>query len=343
VIEGRATVKIGRKRGGARRGAVLGIALALAAATGTVAATPLDFGGVNVGTSATTNRVVPLTAALSELDPATVLYAGGNPTIDFLLPFYGLSAPVTAGSLFGAIGEVTATYHVDLSIVGSTDFTIDDGDCLTASGSCSAGITFQPSGTGPIAATVTASILDLEVDSSDELLAAMASFMGNAVQVSLDFPVSGLGVPNTGSVGATVTVPASAACLELSTSAIDFGTLPLGTVDAPATPDITVTNCSGSSESIYASATDASGPNALWTLTDAAASCADTLGLDAYRLRLAGGGTPVELSTVNKSLGSVGAGLGSTQTARIDLACPGSTGAGTTMTFQITFLATAEG
>ena len=126
---------IGRKRGAARRGAVLGMALALATATGTIAATPLDFGTVNVGASSIKGQVVPLTAALSELDPATVLYAGGDSVIDLLLPFYGLNAPVTAGSLYAAIGEVTATFHVDLVAFPGTDFSIDDSTCLTGAGS----------------------------------------------------------------------------------------------------------------------------------------------------------------------------------------------------------------
>ncbi|TAJ99310.1 MAG: hypothetical protein EPO36_12360 [Chloroflexota bacterium] len=309
------------------------------------ALTPLDFGTVNVGASSIKSQVVPLTASLSELDPATVLYAGGESVIDLLLPFYGLSAPVTAGSLYAAIGDVTATYHVDLVVSPGTDFSVDDSTCLTGTGSCTAEITFTPSTTGPLGAVVTGTILDIDVNSSDELLNFMGPNLADAVDDSLSLDLSGIGVPNTGSVGATVTVPASAACLELSTSAIDFGTLPLGSVDSPATPDITVTNCSGLSETIYASGTDATGPaGAHWSLTDADAACAAlTLGLDAYRLRLADGGVPVELSTSNKSLGSLSSGLGTTDTARIDLACPGSTGAGTTMTLQILYLATSEG
>jgi hypothetical protein len=100
-----------------------------------------------------------------------------------------------------------------------------------------------------------------------------------------------------------------------------------------------VTNCAGSSGLVYARATDATGPSAAWDLVDSAATCADALGVDAYHLRLGGAGT-VQLSTENKSLGSIASGATSNQTARIDTACPGSTGAGTTMTFEILFLAT---
>lgn len=336
---------VARRRWFTRLAPVIGAILVAATAVPALAAPPLSFGTVTVGASAIKNQDLPLSLLLSEVDPATVLYAGGDPNVDFLLGFYGLSAPVTAGSLYAAIGEVMGTYHLDLQVVGAADFTVDDSDCLTGTTSCTAVVTFTPSTTGPLAAVVTSTIVDVDVDSTDELVGFMAPFLASSVESAFDFDVSGIGVPNTGSVGATVTVPASAACLELSTTAVDFGTLPLGSVDGPATPDITVTNCSGASETIYASGTDATGPGgAHWSLTDADASCAAlTLGLDAYRLRLADGGVPVELSTSNKSLGSLGAGLEATDTARIDLACPGSTGAGTTMTLQILYLATSEG
>lgn len=323
--------------------AALGSCLAFASWTTALALDPLDFGAVNVGASAVKNQELPLTFLLSEMDPNTVLYAGGDSTIDFVLSFYGLTPPVTAGDVYDTIGEVTATYHLDLSLVTGTDFSVDDSDCLTGTQTCTAVLTFEPTATGPRTDTVTATILDLQVDSSDDLVTAMAPYLASAVEDELDFTVSGSGVPDTGTVGATVTVPTSAACIELSTTAIDFGTLLLGSVDAPATPDITVTNCSGLGGVIHARGTDATGIDAQWTLTDAAASCADALGLDTYRLRLAGESATVELSTLNKALGSLGASLGATHTAHIDTACPGSTGGGRTMALQIIFLATTEG
>jgi hypothetical protein len=149
------------------------------------------------------------------------------------------------------------------------------------------------------------------------------------------------GTESTGLVSAEVSVPESAACLELSTAAVDFGTLPLGTTGEPATPDITVTNCSGLSGTILARATDATATGAAWTLSDAAATCADTLGLDSYRLGLQSGtAAPVQLSTTNKTLGTLEATASAAHTALIDTACPGSTGGGTTMTMQIVFVAT---
>jgi Glycine rich protein len=147
---------------------------------------------------------------------------------------------------------------------------------------------------------------------------------------------------DTGTVNAEVIVPSSAACLELSASSISFGTPPLGAINEEATPQITVTNCSGVSETILARGTNATGSDATWALTDAAAACDTTLGLDAYRLGLDTGPAAgfIQLSTDNKTLYQVAPGGAPTQTAVIDTACPGSTGAGTTMSMQVIFLAT---
>ena len=178
-----------------------------------------------------------------------------------------------------------------------------------------------------------------------------SSYTGSATNLIGPFLVGGTSVPSVsitydpdggsanGVVDATVTVPTSAACLELSTTSIDFGSVALGATDAPASPTIGVTNCSGSVGLVYARGTDATGLAAAWDLVDSSATCADSLGVDAYHLRLAGQGT-VQLSTENKSLGSIASGATTNQTARLDTACPGSTGGGTTMSFEIRFLAT---
>jgi hypothetical protein len=144
-------------------------------------------------------------------------------------------------------------------------------------------------------------------------------------------------------VAAQVTVPSSAACIQISTNAVDFGTLPLGSSDQPGTPDIGVTNCSGLGSDIYAHGSDASGTGAAWSLIDSTETSADTLGLDHYRLGLEQTGTETGLSTTNKLLESLATGASGTHTARIFTACPGSTGSGTTMSMQITFLATTTG
>jgi Tol biopolymer transport system component len=145
---------------------------------------------------------------------------------------------------------------------------------------------------------------------------------------------------DTGVVRAQVTVPTSAACLELSTSGVDFGTLPLGAEDQAGAPPIVVSNCSGLSETIFARGTDAAASGAAWALTDSPATCADTLGIDAYHLDLSDGVTSVRLSTANKQLQTLASGADLTRTARIFTACPGSSGGGTTMAMQIVFVAT---
>jgi glycine rich protein len=150
--------------------------------------------------------------------------------------------------------------------------------------------------------------------------------------------------PDNGTVGAQVTVPSSAACIELSAASVDFGTLPLGAAEMPGTPDITVTNCGSLTSDIFAHGSDASGSGgAAWSLVDSAETCADTLGSDNYRLGLEQSGTETSLSTSNKLLESLSSGAAGTHTARIFTACPGSTGSGTTMSMTLTFLATTAG
>jgi hypothetical protein len=149
--------------------------------------------------------------------------------------------------------------------------------------------------------------------------------------------------PDTGVVDADVTVPTSAACIELSATSVTFGTQRFGTEDVPATPSITVTNCSGSDETLLARGTDASGNGAGWNLVDAAGTCgAGTLALDDYHLTLKRGDTEevTRLSTNNKAIRPLAAGAEGTLDALIDMPCPGSSGAGQTMGMQIVFVVT---
>lgn len=144
---------------------------------------------------------------------------------------------------------------------------------------------------------------------------------------------------DNGTVHAQFSVPTSAACLELSTTSIDFGSVHLGSQSTAATPDITVTSCSGTPEDLFAHGSDATATGVTWTLVGGSATCADTLGTDNYRMALESTAGTVGLSTTNAALGTLAVGDTSTQTARIFAACPGSTGAGELMTTQITFIA----
>lgn len=147
---------------------------------------------------------------------------------------------------------------------------------------------------------------------------------------------------SSGTVSADVTMAAAAACLELSATSISFGTLGFGAENAPATPSVTLTNCATVNGSLLASATDAAGTTASWNLVDSAATCADSLGTDAYRLNLqsASFAGPISLANASKSVQSLAAGAATTHTAHMYTACPGSSGDGETLTFQINYLAT---
>ncbi len=149
---------------------------------------------------------------------------------------------------------------------------------------------------------------------------------------------------DNGAVDAEVTIEAAAACIELSTSAISFGTLGLGAENVAGTPSITVTNCGEANATILASGTNASGTGAAWNLVDSAETCGDTLGTDNYHLGLAtqAGSSIASLSTSNKEVGTL-AGAGTVEhVARISTACPGSSGAGQSMGMQINYIATNE-
>jgi hypothetical protein len=176
------------------------------------------------------------------------------------------------------------------------------------------------------------------------LVQLLAPFLASSFTSQLAMSLDGLGVPATGSVDARVDIAASAACIELNTNGIDFGALSLGAEDQPASPTITVTNCSGTGETLYARGTDASGPSSAWSLVDSTATCADTLGLDTYRLSLATASlpAPLGLSTLNKTVQSLNPGEDVDQVARIHTACPGSSGAGVVMTMQIHYLVTGN-
>ena len=149
---------------------------------------------------------------------------------------------------------------------------------------------------------------------------------------------------SSGVVNAQVTIPTSAACIELSTTSVDFGTLPLGAVGERGTPDVNVVNCSSVTASLFARGTDATGIDATWALDDSSAACADSLAIDRYHLTLQDGFTGSttfwRLGTTNKPLVDLQAGV-MPLWPLIDTACPGSSGGGSTMSMQILFLATA--
>ena len=168
------------------------------------------------------------------------------------------------------------------------------------------------------------------------MVAVIGSMLGLALGTTPGFAA------DSGAVDAQVTVSAAAACIELSTGSISFGTLALGAGNQAGTPGITITNCGDADASLMASGTDAAGTGAAWTLQDSAATCADTLGTDNYHLGLADtAGAPIAtLSTEGKDVGTLAAASSANHVAHIWTACPGSSGAGQVMSMQISYLAT---
>lgn len=354
------------------RGSRRGPARLAVAALAAISALPL-VGGPPVAAATPTDLFISEYVEGPGFDQAIEIYNGTGGTISLLgamyrLDFYldGSTTPGSAIELSGSIpaGGVYVVAHPQaspaiLAVANqiSTLVTFDGNDAVILSSAVSGGpidifgqvgVDPGPSGWGMVGVATA----DQTLRRKPTVTAGRTS--SGAFDPSLEWVAyeagvySGLGshpvgggdpVSAGGVVDAIVTVPTSAACLELSTTSIEFGAVALGSSDVPAAPTIEVTNCSGSTGLVYARGTDATGLSAAWDLVDSAETCAGALGMDAYHLRLAGPGT-VQLSTENKSIGTIAAGATTNQTARIDTACPGSTGAGTTMTFEILFLAT---
>jgi hypothetical protein len=150
--------------------------------------------------------------------------------------------------------------------------------------------------------------------------------------------------PDGGVVEAQVSVPASGgACLELSTTSVSFGSLLFGVVDQPADDPIRVTNCADAGARILARGTDATGPGVHWWLDGTIATCdgSPSLPPNHYRLTVASPAAGVrQLAIGNRDIQGLAAGASVDQTLGISTACPGSSGASTTLTMEITFTAT---
>jgi hypothetical protein len=150
-------------------------------------------------------------------------------------------------------------------------------------------------------------------------------------------------------VSAQVTALSSAACLEVSTTSIDFGTLPFGAAGQLADPPVTITNCATVPGEVLATGTNATGDQgALWGLSDfpdtfCGAGGTMELGLGYYILRVDTGPSWIPLNVwYQTEITTLAAGASKTVGHRIDMPCPGSSGGGQTMTFEITYVAVTE-
>lgn len=310
-----------------------------------------DFGNVTVGDSLAIDAELPLDNSLSDLPPDTLLYAGGEPTTDFALTSSGVSLPVTAGSLIADVGDMTATYHLALSMTSGTQFSVSSADCASGTGSCTASVTFAPTAQGLQADTVRAHPTDVDVSgggSLGSLADLMAPFIIPQIEGQLAVPVTGYGATPTGGLELRVSVPREAApCVLLDATSVDFGTLPFSTEAAlsEGSADVSVTSCSSGSQALYANGTDATGgAGALWSL-DATGGNPCGIGVNQYGVSLGtdgSGGMPAtfQLSTLSSSWIVMVAEANVASSIGYQMPCVGSDGAGQTMSSQVTFLAT---
>lgn len=331
---------------------LMAVWIAPVAAAGTV-----DVGNVVVGETGTANHELPLAYAMSEVPPETVLYAGGDGTIDGFIAGYGLTPPVTAGDVYTTFGEATTTFHLSLSVPPGTAFSVDGSDCASGTGACTVAIGFSPTATGPHSTNVAVAVTDLDVTYGPGYPSLISLFSGaiepeleRAIEGQLPFAVAGTAT-NGGSGGVTleVAVPAPPTpCVILDAERLDFGSLGFSTADqmSAASRQVTVTSCSTGAEAILAQGTDATGdgaPAAAWALSAAGGNpCGN--GLDQFGVRLTGdvgtGLAVLQLSTNTSSWMTLGSGGAVPTTVDYQMPCTGSSGAGQTMTSQITFLAT---
>ena len=149
---------------------------------------------------------------------------------------------------------------------------------------------------------------------------------------------------SSGVVTGTVSVPAP--CITIDATSVGFGTLAFSpstaTVVGDASPDTFVTNCSRGTQQLFAHGSDAVGSGTgLWSLIADGAPC--NAGPDKYRysLRPVGENTSsgVYMTNTDAVLSSAMA-TDLAFTHRIYMPCTGSSGAGETMSTNVTFTAT---
>jgi hypothetical protein len=166
------------------------------------------------------------------------------------------------------------------------------------------------------------------------------------------FTTTPAGAEDSGTVTATVTP--SMPCITLSTSTADFPSKPFSTpaqqqVSLP--PNISVSNCGGSSQSLLARGTNATtGTPTPWTLNDTGSGNVCDLGPNTFRVlnglsETTSTGTTslaaVFLSTSNKALGPPqNAGQTRSMGYNLHMPCTGSVGAGSPAQFQMVYTAT---
>lgn len=156
----------------------------------------------------------------------------------------------------------------------------------------------------------------------------------------------------SGTVTGTVNVPAAAApCILLEGTATDFGTRPFQTnatagLDGyPGTPRTPITNCSGTTETLFARVSNATGGAAIWTPfnTPGGNGSCPARGMDRFIYRVGlSSPTDIPLGSADAAVPGFNAipdGGRRTMIHSLFMPCVGSSGAGQPMSMTTTFTA----
>jgi hypothetical protein len=148
---------------------------------------------------------------------------------------------------------------------------------------------------------------------------------------------------DNGSVEAKITV--ASACITVEPAAgIQFPSLPFSTSSSPqvgvATPDTTVTNCSGASEQVFVRGTNATSAtsSASWALSGTFSPAQNQFNLDLASN--AAGGTFVAVDPVSRTWRTMPAAAADVIRTSIGMPTAGSDGSGETMSMSVTYTAT---
>jgi hypothetical protein len=154
---------------------------------------------------------------------------------------------------------------------------------------------------------------------------------------------------NSGSVVGTVTALGGGACLQLSNTAVSFGSLPFSTrtqgSSAQGIPTPTFQNCGNFNETISISGSDASGVNTFWQLSSKYAGnpCVDPANgpqINVYGLVIdAPPVGPVRITKEATPISTYGAGVTTPLALQLDMPCIGSSGDGQIVSFSVNLTA----
>jgi hypothetical protein len=218
-------------------------------------------------------------------------------------------------------------------------------------------VTFHPTAEGTRTATILAHLQDVQTSgggSFSSLISLLAPFVAASVESQLSVGVAGVGLAEGSAGGVILNVavePEPEPCILIDVTSLDFGTLPFSTEGSvsSASRGLSTTSCSTGDETIYASGTGATGdgqPAGSWALSgDAGVPCDATPNLYGVGLSgVVGEQSPqtVRVATDQRAWIDLSADDVAATTVDYLMPCQGSTGAGQTMTSQVTFTAVIE-